>query len=164
MALHIKAITRVEKSLNSTSKDIGVSLPTLSILKHWGVILHIYEGNQRRDPKLIEAFQENGKLVCKMRSYIGEKVTEWETAHGYEETKLKMNGQKPNYDEDVIQNWLEDFNRQKKEYNFIFQNCQEFVDTLLRYLDVKVTDLTAGDSCVAASMGILGILGFLVKK
>lgn len=137
MDLHIKSVTRVERNLApSTEMGITFSAP-FSFMKHWGVILHIYEGDLKERPMLIQALRnDDGKLYCEMETYYSKIEVKWRNTPGYNEEVLPLD-RTVSFDERQLRNFIEGYNALKKDYNVIFSNCQEFIRDLLAHLDLE---------------------------
>ena len=132
--LEIHAIKKVEKNVGAS----GISVSLLSSMKHWGVVLTIYNVDKERvtQEKLLEAGDSDGQLKANYPKDFEEVEDEWTKAPGFAETDIPVEEPVP-YTSDDIKQFIERFNGAKKSYWLLFDNCQEFVRELLIHLKIE---------------------------
>eukprot|EP00092_Neocalanus_flemingeri_P074940 GFUD01092761.1.p1 GENE.GFUD01092761.1~~GFUD01092761.1.p1 ORF type:complete len:194 (-),score=41.37 GFUD01092761.1:95-676(-) len=137
-SLLIQTVVIVAKDIEDVknkASGIGSFLSGLEFVKHWGVLLKITDSDGDQLTKLVDAgMDELGKLRCSMVDWLTVKSA-WKDAAGYSEKPFPIESYMP-YNNTELVKFLENFNNRKEDYDFIFNNCQEFVRELLNTLDL----------------------------
>ena len=140
-------------SSTSTSQDIESGSPDtltettplinrppsirMAPVQHWGVVLYVSNENENHVyAKIIEATKENGKVKSEFKDWDDCEEMSWRVQPGFSEKEVSLHGGEYPYDEEKVKDFIQDFNAKDGKYDPIFNNCQLFVNKLLKELNL----------------------------
>ena len=131
----LTAVKFVQRNLKNLPKHV----PCKSYIKHWGIILFIYDcvDDCSLTPKIIDA-NANGEgiIQCTVTTWEGAKKREWESMPGFELIEFPLEGKEHPYSDEWLHEFVRLFNEKQKKYDPIVHNCHSFVQSLLIDLDL----------------------------
>ena len=131
--------------------DELLSILIPSTAKHWAVIFYFYDDiNQNVFKKVVEVFENNGKIKASMKEWNARWQKNWEKKLDIGEDNFlpewTMIDKELVGDESLelvrcdvqrLERFVRLFNDENYQYNKFTKNCQLFVDDLLIFLDLK---------------------------
>ena len=133
--LKLNAVKFVQRNLKNLPKHV----PCKSCIKHWGIILFIYDtvDECQLTPKIIDANKNSeGIIQCTVTTWEGAKKREWENMPGFELEEFPLEGKEHPFSDEWLHEFVRIFNEKQKTYDPIIHNCHAFVQSLLIDLDL----------------------------
>ena len=112
--LKLTEVKLVQRNLKNVPKHV----PCKSYIKHWGIILFIYDCVDEclLTPKIIDANKNSeGIIHCTVTTWEGTKKREWESMPGFELEEFPVEGKEHPFSDEWLHEFVRLFNEKKQK-------------------------------------------------
>ena len=131
---------KVKLFLLTRSLENNPGINVKEIIKHWALLIEYYwkndeSGEVEVDGKeIIEGKKEGNYFIASLRSFLRSTEQEWSGYNGYKKICLHdPNNHVLLPSRKTPENFQNKFNKEKKEYHALANNCQTFLEQFLLY-------------------------------